>query len=168
MSVQPELEAARDDVQSARDHLHDTITELGDRITAPIGAVKERLDVGRMVREHPWTALGVAVGAGALVAGSGADERAAAATTRAARGGTSAALQAARRIGRAAPEDASAARVEKPGRIAMAIDAISVKLAVTLIEALREPRVAPLEPEPQSGLGFVDNPAPAHEGEAVG
>ena len=102
MSVQPEIAAAREDVQRARDHIADTIAELEDRITAPVQAVKRRLDVGQMVREHPWAALAVAVSAGALVGGSGADRRAAAVaadTARAGRRRRPARRQAGRRIG---------------------------------------------------------------------
>ncbi|HET9011336.1 MAG TPA: hypothetical protein VFN38_05940, partial [Gemmatimonadaceae bacterium] len=77
MSDQPDISAARDDVQRARDQIADTIAEIEARVTAPVRAVGQRLDAGRAVREHPWAALAVALGAGVAVAVSGADERAA-------------------------------------------------------------------------------------------
>jgi ElaB/YqjD/DUF883 family membrane-anchored ribosome-binding protein len=152
VSVQPEIAAARDDVQRARDQLSDTIAELEDRITAPVRVVKKGLDVGQLVHEHPWAALAVAVGAGALVARSGADKRAATLTAEKAREGGAASL----RLARETPAKTS-------GVLGSAVHALGAKLGMTIVDAFREPRVAPLAPEPRSGLGFVDNPAPAHE-----
>ena len=106
MSLQPEIAAARDDVQRARDQISDTIAELQDRVTAPVQAVKQRLDVGRVVREHPWAALAVAIGAGVLVASTGADERAAEIAAEQARQAARKAREAGGR--RAAPRDRGA------------------------------------------------------------
>ena len=152
MTVQPEIAAARDDVQRTREQLSDTIAELEARVTAPARAVKQRLDVGQMLREHPWAALAVAVGAGAIVARSGADERAAMLAVEKAREGGAAGL----RLAREAP-------ARSRGAVGAAVDALGAKLALSLVNALREPRVAPLTPEPQDGLGFVANDVPAHE-----
>jgi hypothetical protein len=152
MSVLPEIAEARDDVQRARDQLSDTIAELEERITAPVHAVRRRLDVGQAVADHPWAALAVAVGAGALVATTGADRRVATLAAEQARQGTAAGL----RLAREAPS-------KTRGALSAAVDALGAKLATSLIDALREPRVAPLPAEPHAGLGFVDNDAPAHE-----
>ena len=53
-------------------------------------AVKQRLDVAQLVRDHPWPALGAAVVLGAFVGGSGADEKAAVATVAGAKAAASA------------------------------------------------------------------------------
>jgi hypothetical protein len=163
VSVQPEIAEAREDVQRARNNISTTVAELEERITAPVQAVKRRLDVGQVVQEHPWAALAVAVGTGALVAGSGADRRAAAATAAKARQGGAAALRATRQGATSARGAASSAPSRSRGVVVAAVDSLSAKLATTLFEALRTPRVAPLSPEPNAGLGFVANPAPPDE-----
>ncbi|HET9010827.1 MAG TPA: hypothetical protein VFN38_03385 [Gemmatimonadaceae bacterium] len=140
MSVQPEIAAARDDVQRARDHIADTIAELEERITAPVQAVKRRLDVGQMVREHPWAALAVAVSAGALVGGSGADQRAAAVAAEKARTGGAAALRAARQGAASAREATKAAPSRSRVAVTAVVDALGAKLALSLVDALRAPR----------------------------
>jgi hypothetical protein len=58
--------------------MSDTLTEL-----------EQKLNVVEVVREHPWPALAVAVGAGVLLSGSSADIKAAAATAAATRGASS-------------------------------------------------------------------------------
>ena len=159
MPDQTEIAAARDDVQRARDRIHDTVAELEARVTAPVRTVKQRLDVGRMVQEHPWSALAVAVSAGAIVAASGADKRAAAAAVEKARQGGAAGARAAR----AAPAKGREALSGGRSALGGALDALGARLALTVIERLRGPRVAPLPAEPRSGLGFVEHQAPAHE-----
>jgi hypothetical protein len=147
-----EIAAARDDVQRARDRIHDTVAELEERVAAPVRTVKQRLDVAEMVQGHPWAALAVAVGTGAIVAASGADTRAATVAVQKAKQGGTASVRAAR----AAPS-------KSRGALAGAVDALGARLALAVIERLRGPRVAPLPPAPHAGLGFVDNTAPAHE-----
>jgi hypothetical protein len=149
---QAEIAAARDDVQRARDRILDTVAELEERVTTPVRAARQRLDVGQMVQGHPWAALAVAVGAGAVVAASGADERAAAMAVQKARQGGAATVRAAR----SAPS-------KSRGALSGAMDALGARLALALIDRLRGPRVAPLPPEPHTGLGFVDDPAPVYE-----
>ena len=73
------------DIALTRERMSETIAELDSRISDRVAAVKEKLDVGQLVQEHPWAALAVAVGVGVLLAGTGADERAARATVRAAK-----------------------------------------------------------------------------------
>jgi len=152
VSLNPEINAARHDVHHARAKLSDTITELENRLTAPVKAVRERVDVGSAVQRHPWIAIAAAVGAGAAVAASGVDKRAAAVAVEKAKQGGAAGV-------RAAKEAPSRGRRALDG----AIGAIGAKLAMTLIEALREPRVPLPAPERQEGLGYLENPAPAHE-----
>jgi Protein of unknown function (DUF3618) len=57
-----------------------------ERMSGTLGALEHRLNVTAMVREHPWPALAIAVGAGVLLSGSRADMKAAAATAAATRG----------------------------------------------------------------------------------
>jgi hypothetical protein len=145
-----EIAAARDDVQRARDRIHDAVAELEERVAAPVRTVKQRMDVGEMVQGHPWAALAVAVSAGAIVAASGADKRAATVAVQKAKEGGAAGVRAAR---------ATPSRTR--GALRGTLDALGARLAVAVIEGLRAPRVAPLPPAPQSGLGFVDNSEPA-------
>ena len=78
-----EMDATR--ARMARD-----IDQLQARASERVQAVKQRLDVGQLVREHPWPALGAAVVLGALVGGSGADKKAAVATVAGAKAAASA------------------------------------------------------------------------------
>jgi uncharacterized protein DUF3618 len=82
-----EMDATR--AQMARD-----IDQLQARAREKVNAVKQRLDVAQLVRDHPWPALGAAVVLGALVGGSGADEKAAVATVAGAKAGAKAAASA--------------------------------------------------------------------------
>jgi hypothetical protein len=68
----------RRDIELTRERMSTTLAEL-----------EHRLNVADMVREHPWSALALAVGAGVLLSGSGADIKAAAATASATKGATS-------------------------------------------------------------------------------
>jgi hypothetical protein len=54
-----------------------------------IAQLEQKLNVMQVVRENPWPAIAVAVGAGVLLAGSKADVKAAAATARATGGASS-------------------------------------------------------------------------------
>ena len=65
----------RRDIELTRERMSSTLTEL-----------EHKLNVADMVREHPWSALALAVGAGVLLSGSGADIKAAAATATATKG----------------------------------------------------------------------------------
>jgi hypothetical protein len=152
VSLDPEISAARRDIDQTREHLSSTIDELERRLTAPVEAVRQRLDVGQAVQKHPWIALGVALGAGAIVATTGADRRAAAVAAQKARQGGAASL----RVAREAPSR---------GREALggAVGALGAKLAMTLIESLREPSAPTPTPEPRAGVGFLEHAAPPHE-----
>jgi hypothetical protein len=75
------LETAADvklDIERTRVRMSDTLAEL-----------ERKLNVGEMVREHPWPALGLAAAAGFLLSGSSTDIKAAAATVAATKGASS-------------------------------------------------------------------------------
>ncbi|MEP6990157.1 MAG: hypothetical protein ABJA80_04435 [bacterium] len=120
-----EIESARSDVERSRVQVTETLAELEERVTAPVAAVRERLDVGALVQGHPWTSLAVAMSAGALVAATGADERVAVAAARAAHDASHATLDAAR----SAPS-------KTMGAVSAAADAIAVKLALAFIRSI--------------------------------
>lgn len=164
----PDLSAARDDVQRSRAQISDTIAEIEARVTAPVRAVKQRLDVGRMVQEHPWAALSTAAAAGVIVAASQADRRAASLAAAAARKGAETARQGAEKVRQGGVAGAQLAR-EAPSRSRIAltsmVDAIGAKVATTIIGALREAASPRSTPEPRSGLGFTHHDAPVHESE---
>ena len=60
-----------------------------ERMSGTIGELEQKLNVRQLVRDHPWPALALAVGAGVLLSGSRADVKAAAATSEATRGARS-------------------------------------------------------------------------------
>ena len=155
----PDISAARDDVQRARSRISDTIAEIEARVTAPVRAVQQRLDVGRMIQEHPWAALTTAAALGAVVAASQADRRAASLAAQAARTGA----EKARQGGVAGPRLAREAPSRSRTALASMVDAIGATVASTIIGALREPAASRATPETRSGLGFVQHDAPAHE-----
>jgi hypothetical protein len=77
--------AVQRDIALTRERMSETIAELDARISHRVAVVKERVDVAQFVQDHPWIALGAALGVGVLLAGSGADATAARATVRAAK-----------------------------------------------------------------------------------
>src|SRR5207237_5838052 len=68
----------RRDIELTRERMSSTLSEL-----------EHKLNVVQVVRDHPWPALAVAVGAGVLLSGSTADVKAAAATVTATKGASS-------------------------------------------------------------------------------
>jgi ElaB/YqjD/DUF883 family membrane-anchored ribosome-binding protein len=160
-NTSPDISAARDDVQRSRDQISETIAEIEARVTAPVRAVKQRLDVGRVIEDHPWAALSTAVAVGVAVAASQADRRAAALAADAARKGA----EKAREGGAAGVRMAREAPSKSRNALAALVDGIGAKVAVSLIGALRESRTASAGQEPHTGLGFVHHDAPAHESE---
>jgi hypothetical protein len=68
----------RSEMAMTRDQMSRDIDDLKAR-------AKQRLDVVRVVREHPWTSLGVAIAVGAAVGSTGAEKKAAVATVGVAR-----------------------------------------------------------------------------------
>jgi len=57
-----------------------------ERMSETLDQLEQKMNVMQIVRDHPWPALAVAVGAGVLLSGSQADVKAAAATVTATRG----------------------------------------------------------------------------------
>ena len=68
----------RRDIELTRERMSSTLAEL-----------EQKLNVADLVRENPWPALALAVGAGVLLSGSTADVKAAAATATATKGASS-------------------------------------------------------------------------------
>jgi hypothetical protein len=68
----------RRDIELTRERMSSTLTEL-----------EQKLNLMQVVRDNPWPALAVAVGAGVVLSGSGADVKAAAATVGATKGTSS-------------------------------------------------------------------------------
>jgi hypothetical protein len=60
-----------------------------ERMSSTLAQLEHKLDLTQIVRDNPWSALAIAVGAGVLLSGSGADIKAAAATVGATRGASS-------------------------------------------------------------------------------
>ena len=65
----------RRDIELTRNRISDTLEQL-----------EQKLNVTQIVRDNPWPALAIAVGAGIVLSGSRADVKAAAATVTATRG----------------------------------------------------------------------------------
>ncbi len=65
----------RRDIEVTRERLSTTLAEL-----------EHKLNIAELVRDHPWSAIAIALGAGVLLSGSGVDTKAAAATAGATRG----------------------------------------------------------------------------------
>ena len=123
----------RRDLADTRDRVSDDIKELRNR-------AKQRLDLAHVVREHPWSALGAAVALGAIIGGSGADEKMASAASGAVTG-TFEQLRS-----RAARNERSPEVVQehhtKPGIGARIAGMVGVTLATTLDRVIDEMRVA--------------------------
>jgi len=60
-----------------------------ERMSSTLAQLERKLNLGEVVKEHPWPALGLAFGAGLLLSGSRADVKAAAATAVATKGASS-------------------------------------------------------------------------------
>jgi hypothetical protein len=57
-----------------------------ERMSSTLAQLEQKLNVMEIVRDHPWPALALAVGAGILLSGSSTDIKAAAATAAATKG----------------------------------------------------------------------------------
>jgi hypothetical protein len=68
----------RRDIELTRNRISDTLQEL-----------EQKMNVAQIVKDNPWPALALAVGAGVLLSGTKADVKAAAATVVATRGASS-------------------------------------------------------------------------------
>lgn len=130
----PDIDAVRDDILRARAQLADTISQLSDRVTSPITAAKEKLNVLELARNNPWSALAIAVGTGVLVATTGADRRAASAALEAGQAGVGSARRAAETAAHAARSAPSKTREV----LGDAADAVAAKCLIALIASFRE------------------------------
>lgn len=62
-------DAVRRDIKMTRERMSSTLSQL-----------ERKVNVMQMVRDHPWSSLGIALGAGVVLARSGTDAKAATAT----------------------------------------------------------------------------------------
>ncbi len=60
-----------------------------ERMSTTLAQIEKKMNLMQIVRDHPWPAIAVAVGAGVLLSGSGSDVKAAGATVAATRGASS-------------------------------------------------------------------------------
>ncbi len=60
-----------------------------ERMSTTLAQIEKKMNVMQIVRDHPWPAIAVAMGAGVLLSGSSADVKAAGATVAATRGASS-------------------------------------------------------------------------------
>jgi hypothetical protein len=142
----------RQEMAQTRSEMARDIEELEHRASERVQSVKQRLDVGKVIRENPWPALGAAVALGAIVAGSGADKAAASATASAAkkasRATADAAKQAAQKLhsheepSAEATHFTSRSQPAKPGIMDRLFDGIGLSIAGGLDRVLDEMRVA--------------------------
>jgi len=129
----------RSEMAATRDRMANDIDEIKAKAAEQVNAAKERVNVMRIVREHPWPALGAAVVLGAAISGTGADSKAAAATVAAAKKAASASMDAARSAveklhssDNQSPEAVREVEVSKPGLS----DRLSVMLGALVMRGL--------------------------------
>jgi ElaB/YqjD/DUF883 family membrane-anchored ribosome-binding protein len=156
MTSNAEIAEAREQVRRTRERLESTYEAIGDRVTAPVRHTVSALDVAQLVRDHPWPALAVAVGAGVALATTGLDRRAATATA-----------QTARQVGTSTVRAARATPSRTRGAVVAATDSLATRVVTSFVSALRErPAGADTTPPPDA-LGFVRSTTPAHESDAA-
>lgn len=73
------IKEVRRDIEETRARLSDTLAELDNRVDSVKNAVTRNVNPFPAIREHPWLALGLALGAGVAIGMSGADRKAASA-----------------------------------------------------------------------------------------
>jgi ElaB/YqjD/DUF883 family membrane-anchored ribosome-binding protein len=74
------MEQVHQDMEATRERMAHTAHEIESRISGKVQAVKDRLDVASVAREHPWPAIAIAVAAGIALSTTGMDGKAASAT----------------------------------------------------------------------------------------
>lgn len=104
-----------------------------ERMSGTLSQLEHKLNLSQMVRDNPWPALAIAVGAGVLLSGSRADVKAAAATISATRGAGS--------------------------RIGSALDEMVASL-VTSVHGVVEDRLATWANEVKSSIGVTPTSRP--------
>ena len=80
-----EIQEVRQDIAETRARITDTLNALEGRVTGVKDAVTRNANPMPWVRENPWLALGLAVGAGMAIAMSGTDRKAVVAAKQGAR-----------------------------------------------------------------------------------
>jgi hypothetical protein len=88
--MSPDIEEARREVEATRARLAETAAELKHTVSDQVHRAREAVSPAHYVREFPWAALGLAVGAGLAIGLTGADTKATAATIDAAKSAASA------------------------------------------------------------------------------
>ena len=71
------IKDVRRDIEETRARLSDTLQELDNRVESVKSAVTRNVNPMPQIREHPWLALGLALGAGIAIGMSGAERKAA-------------------------------------------------------------------------------------------
>jgi ElaB/YqjD/DUF883 family membrane-anchored ribosome-binding protein len=92
----------RREMAETRERMSGTLEAIESRVSERTDAVKEKLDVSTLVKEHPWPALAAAVLAGMALSATRADAKAAGATAQAAQRASSAAADSLQHLGEAA------------------------------------------------------------------
>lgn len=139
----------RQEMAATRDRMSRDIDAVQSRASERVNAVKNRLDVTQLVREHPWLALGSAVALGAVVAGTGADAKAAAATAigakRAAKASKSAVASTVEKLHSSDADQPEVAVAEKPGMSDRLFGSLGASVAGALDRVLDDMRLASRE-----------------------
>ena len=133
----------RRDIELTRNRISDTLEQL-----------EHKLNVTQLVRDNPWPALALAVGAGVVLSGSRADVKAAAATVTATRGASG-------RIGTVLDELVSQVVLSFQGVIEQRIEGLAtqVKQAIGAPLTTRSSSNLPVTPNADSSLGLRGNNA---------
>ena len=131
----------RRDIELTRNRISDTLEQL-----------EHKLNVTQMIRDNPWPALALAVGAGVVLSGSRADVKAAAATVTATRGASG-------RIGNVLDELVAQVVQSFHGVIEQRIDGLAtqVKQAIGAPITPRSNSGLPVTPNANGSLGFQSN-----------
>lgn len=144
-----ETSEIRQEMAATRDRMSRDIDAIQSDASARVNAVKNRLDVVQLVREHPWLALGSAVALGAVVAGTGADGKAATATAlgvkRAATASKSAVATAVQKLQSTDTDELEVPAAEKPGLSDRLFGSLGASVAGALDRVLDEMRAASRE-----------------------
>ena len=122
----------RRDIELTRNRISDTLEQL-----------ENKLNVTQMVKDNPWPALALAVGAGVLLSGSRADVKAAAATVTATRGASG-------RIGTVLDDLVAQVVQSFHGVIEQRIEGLATQVKQAIGAPVGTPRVA----STNSSLGF--------------
>ena len=131
----------RRDIELTRNRISDTLEQL-----------EHKLNVTQMIRDNPWPALALAVGAGVVLSGSRADVKAAAATVTATRGASG-------RIGTVLDELVAQVVQSFHGVIEQRIEGLAnqVKQAIGAPISPRSNSGLPVTPNANGSLGFQSN-----------